>query len=147
MQNKQDYKDEIQEIIQKIRSAKKLSEVLTPKNFAPVGGWADKITQQIKKQAGKYDQKTRKKFPPLKTSQLRKIFSEVKEICQKKNEVELYLLYPKLAYAEGRDLMPSNFYELLITCLDKLKENADKEDFKSFEQFMTAIVAYNKKYD
>ncbi len=140
--------DEITEITQKIKKAKNLSDVLKPEVFAPPNGWADKITKQLKEQHNKD-----KKIPELKTSQLRKIFAEVKDICEKRikgltdDNTELYLLYPKLAYAQGRDLMPRNFYELLIACLDKLKNNADKKDFKRFEEFMTAIVAYNKQYE
>lgn len=147
------YDDQIDKITQEIKRARKLSEILKPKVFAPPGGWAFIITKQIKEQAGKKDPKTKKKFPQLKTSQLRKVFAEVKDICEKRikgisqNETELYLLYPKLAYAQGRDLMPRNFYELIVACLDKLKENADKEDFEMFKEFMTAIVAYNKQYE
>lgn len=130
-------------ITNEIKKANKLSEVLKPKVFAPPGGWADQVVQNLK--SGRHSK--------LKTSQLRKIFAEVKDICEKRvkdisqDNTELYLLYPKLAYAQGRDLMPKNFYQLLIVCLDKLKENADKEDFKVFGQFMTAIVAYNKQYE
>ena len=143
----------IEKITENIKKAGKLSEVLKPETFAPPGGWAFIITKQIKEQAGKKDPKTRKKFPELKTSQLRKIFAEVKDICEKKKKnlssdnTELYLLYPKLAYAQGRDLMPSNFYELMVACLDKLKNSNDKKDFEMFEEFMTAIVAYNKQYE
>lgn len=135
--------DPISEITQKIKKAKKLSEILKPKFFAPPGGWADQIVQGLKQG----------RTTKLKTSQLRKIFAEVKDICEKRvkgmseDNTELYLLYPKLAYAQGRDLMPKNFYQLLVACLDKLKEDADKEDFKVFGQFMTAIVAYNKQYE
>ncbi|WP_457626627.1 type III-A CRISPR-associated protein Csm2 [Persephonella sp.] len=135
--------DPISQITSEIKKAKKLSQILTPKTFAPPGGWADKVVQGLR----------RGRSTKLKTSQLRKIFAEVKDICEKRikgisqNETELYLLYPKLAYAQGRDLMPKDFYELLIACLDKLKESADKEDFKMFEEFMTAIVAYNKQYE
>jgi len=135
--------DPINKITQEIKKAKKLSEILKPKVFAPPGGWADQIVQGLK----------RGRTSKLKTSQLRKIFAEVKVICEKrikgisKDETELYLLYPKLAYAQGRDLMPENFYKLLVTCLDKLKENSDEQDFKMFEEFMTAIVAYNKQYE
>ena len=143
----------IEKITENIKEARKLSEVLKPEIFAPPDGWAFIITKQIKEQAGKKDPKTNKKFPQLKTSQLRKIFAEVKDICEKKKKnpslenTELYLLYPKLAYAQGRDLMPRNFYELMVACLDKLKNSNDKKDFEMFEEFMTAIVAYNKQYE
>ena len=132
----------IREITQKIKSAQKLSDILTPKEFAPTGGWADKIALELKNSK-----------PKLNTSQLRKIFTEIKSICDNKEKVlqdktDLYLLYPKLAYAKGRELMPENFYNLIIACLDKLKDDkADEKDFKNFGDFMTAIVAYNKQYE
>ncbi len=132
----------ISEIIGEINSANKLSEVLTPDKFAPPEGWADKIASSFK--SGNNS---------LKTSQLRKIFSEVKSICQRqkkgisKDKTELYLLYPKLAYAKGRNLMPKEFYDLLVSCIKKLQLNGDEKDFETFEEFMTAIVAYNKQYD
>ncbi|WP_456393655.1 type III-A CRISPR-associated protein Csm2 [Persephonella sp.] len=135
--------DNISKIKQNIINARKLSEVLKPEKFAPPGGWADLIVNDLR----------RGKNSKLKTTQLRKIFTEVKEICEKQikgiseDKTELYLLYPKLAYAYGRDLMPRNFYELLIACLDKLKNSSDKEDFRRFKEFMTAIVAYNKQYE
>ena len=136
--------DEIKEITQKIKNAKSLSDVLKPEIFAPPNGWADKIVQNLKGRRG---------GTKLKTSQLRKIFAEVKDICEKRikgitdDNTELYLLYPKLAYAQGRDLMPKNFYELIVACLDKLKDSSNKKDFITFEEFMTAIVAYNKQYE
>jgi CRISPR-associated protein Csm2 len=129
-------------LVQKIKSAPKLSDVLTPKEFAPIGGWADKIAFELKSAK-----------PKLNTSQLRKIFTEIKSICDNREKVlqdktPLYLLYPKLAYAKGRELMPEVFYNLIVACLDKLKDGkADEEDFKNFGDFMTAIVAYNKQYE
>ncbi len=138
------HQDEITLIKNQISKARKLSEVLKPEVFAPPDGWADRIVQNLKGRRG---------GTKLKTSQLRKIFAEVRDICEKRkkgittNNTELYLLYPKLAYAHGRNLMPKNFYELLIACLDKLKDSSDKNDFEAFEDFMTAIVAYNKQYE
>lgn len=129
-------------LVEKIKSAPKLSDVLTPKEFAPIGGWAYEIALELKSAK-----------PKLNTSQLRKIFTEIKSICDNREKVlqdktHLYLLYPKLAYAKGRELMPEVFYNLIVACLDKLKdEKADEEDFKNFGDFMTAIVAYNKQYE
>ncbi|MDM7273356.1 type III-A CRISPR-associated protein Csm2, partial [Sulfurihydrogenibium azorense] len=111
---------------------------LTPKEFAPIGGWADKIAFELKSAK-----------PKLNTSQLRKIFTEIKSICDnREDKTSLYLLYPKLAYAKRRELMPEVFYNLIVACLDKLKDGkADEKDFKNFGDFMTAIVAYNKQYE
>ncbi len=137
-QTKQDSK--IKKYTEEIKKAQKLSDVLKPENFAPPEGWADEIANELKQN--------------LKTSQLRKIFTEIKTICDKQikgissSKEEIYLLYPKLAYSTGRKLMPKDFYDLLKECLDKLKlQNSTKEDFERFLQFITAIVAYNKKYD
>ncbi|RMB00042.1 type III-A CRISPR-associated protein Csm2 [Hydrogenothermus marinus] len=141
---KEKEKNFIDEITTEIKKANKLSEVLKPETFAIPNGWADEIVRQLKKG---------KSGTSLKTSQLRKIFAEIKDICDKKikglseDNTELYLLYPKLAYAKGRNLLPKDFYNLLVACLDKLKNSTDKEDFKAFEEFMTAIVAYNKQYE
>lgn len=129
---------EIYEIIKEIKMADSLSNVLEPKKFAPVDGWADKLTKIL------YDNKKQ-----IKSSQLRKVFNQIKQVCDKadlENKVDLYLIYPNLVYAKARDLIPNEFYELMVACLDKLKESKNKEDYKRFGEFMTAIVAYNKRF-
>ncbi len=131
----------IEEFTQKIIGASSLSEVLLPKDFAPFkNGWAFKIVKQLKEQ----HEQDKRKYPEFKTTQLRKIFTEIKEICQRKDKERLYLLYPKLAYSKGRKLIPDNFYKLVVACLDKLKTSSNEKDFERFEEFITAIVAYNK---
>ncbi|WP_297887986.1 type III-A CRISPR-associated protein Csm2 [Sulfurihydrogenibium sp.] len=136
-QQNQQKQPEIPNFTKQIKKASKLSDVLKPEVFAPPQGWADKIAKELSEQ--------------LKTSQLRKVFTEIKNICDKQikgnatSKEEIYLLYPKLAYSKGRGLMPKEFYELLKTCLEKLVDkNSTKEDFERFLQFFTAIVAYNK---
>lgn len=131
----QNQQSEISKIINQIKNARSLSEVLKPENFAPTGGWADEITDELK---GK-----------IKSSQLRKVFNQIKQVCDKadiENKVELYLIYPNLVYAQARDLIPKDFYDLLVACLDKLKDSKNQEDYKRFGEFMTAIVAYNKRF-
>ncbi|WP_457621974.1 type III-A CRISPR-associated protein Csm2 [Persephonella sp.] len=131
----------IESITKKINDANSLSEVLDPKNFAPSeNGWAYIIAKQLKEQ----HEKNRKKYPEFKTTQLRKIFVEIKEICQSKNKERLFLLYPKLAYSKGRKLIPENFYLLLVACLNKLKTSENSKDFDRFDEFVSALVAYNK---
>lgn len=134
-QSGQNQQSEILEIVNQIKNSRSLSDILRPEKFAPVGGWADKITWELQ---GK-----------IKSSQLRKVFNQIKQVCDKadiENKVELYLIYPNLVYAQARDLIPREFYNLLVACLDKLKESKNKEDFKRFGEFMTAIVAYNKRF-
>lgn len=141
----EDYeKGMIEKFTEKIKNSKSLSEVLNPQDFAPFEtGWAYKIVKQLKCQ----HEKNKKLFPEFKTTQLRKIFTEIKEITQQKNKERLFLLYPKLAYSKGRKLIPDNFYKLLVACLDKLKVSNNSEDFDRFEKFIETIVAYNKYFE
>ena len=134
----------IENFTKKINSAKSLSDILKPQEFAPFEtGWAYKIVKQLKCQ----HEKDKRKFPEFKTTQLRKIFTEIKEISQQKSKDRLFLLYPKLAYSKGRKLIPDNFYKLIVACLDKLKVSSNPEDFEKFEKFIEAIVAYNKYFE
>jgi CRISPR-associated protein Csm2 len=137
-------KNAIESFTKEILNSSSLSQVLKPKEFAPFEtGWAYKIVKQLKCQ----HEEERKKYPEFKTTQLRKIFTEIKEIAQKEDKERLFLLYPKLAYSKGRKLIPENFYKLIIACLDKLKTSSNSEDFKAFEKFIEAIVAYNKYFE
>ena len=114
---------------------------LTPKKFADVDGYADIIARKLK---------------TLKPTQLRRFFDTVKRISRelkggakwKDVEGEFYLLKPKLAYASGRGLIPTEFDELMKVCLRKITEGKDdtekKEYFEVFEEFFVSIVAYHK---
>ncbi|SNZ09081.1 CRISPR-associated protein Csm2 [Persephonella hydrogeniphila] len=134
----------IEKFTQKILDSSSLSQILKPEEFAPFEtGWAYKIVKQLKCQ----HEEERRKYPEFKTTQLRKIFTEIKEITQKQDKERLFLLYPKLAYSKGRKLIPDNFYKLLVTCLDKLKTSSNSQDFESFEKFIETIVAYNKYFE
>jgi len=91
----------------------------------------------------------------IKISQLRKFFAEIKEITKlgQKNPEEaqkrVWLLYPIIAYAEGRKVIPKDFANMLNQVLEKVENEAcnKKEDYKRLEDFMTALVAYFKKYN
>ena len=109
--------------------------ILKEEDFAiPKNGIAYKIAFHFSQGKGK-----------ITISQLRKIFSEILSACEeaerdlnqaikKKN-----LIYPKIYYAMGRQLIPSEFKDILETILDKVK---DKEDFKKLKDLMMALVAY-----
>ena len=128
----------IEKIIQKIKSLQNLSQ-LDEKEIAEEGGYAEQIAEEVK---------------DIKTTQLRKFFSEIK-----KNERELkekgwksiegsfYMMRPNLAYAKARKLVPDPFFKLMNACMkqvDKGDEEQKKENYKRFVQFLEAIVAYHK---
>jgi CRISPR type III-A-associated protein Csm2 len=115
---------------------KKLIHILSKEDILRPNGMADRIANELKKE--------------LKTSQLRKIFEKVKEIEDdlRKNrdyKGKILELYPKLAYSTGRKLMPRDFYNLLISLLERAER--DREDAELLVKFITAIVAYSKLYE
>ena len=90
----------------------------------------------------------------FKRTQLRKFFSEIKNIKTsfqnseadtKKIRVQVVSLIPKLAYAASpsRNLIDEDFYQFMKTLLEKLKEELTYENFKKFEQIIEAIIAYH----
>lgn len=130
--------NKIQLVIPKIKSVKMLKEITT-KDYADEGGYADIVAKNSKS---------------LKTSQLRKFFGAVRLIGQKDNwdeiEPEFYLLKPKLAAAKGRNLVPKNFYNVIMAAMEKVDVGDDTEkmeNFKTFINFFESIVAYHKFYN
>jgi CRISPR-associated protein Csm2 len=111
--------------------------------FAPPEECAQIIAEQLAKKK-------------MKITQLRKIFTTIKALelrvkDQKPDdsfmEQEFYMLIPHLAYAKGRDLIPSDFYDRMKKIIGDGKTGKIKtvEDFKRFVDFMTAIIAYHKE--
>lgn len=131
--------DKVLEIISKIESVSKLSEI-KPKDYADVGGYADVIAKNFSK--------------TLNTNQLRKFFGAVRDIERNntwdKIEPELYLLKPKFAVSVGRKLIPKDFFKVMEVCMNKIDvgktANEKEENFDTFVKFFEAIVAYHKYY-
>ena len=138
-----DYRQEteIETIIQKIDNLQNLSQ-LDEKEIAKGGGYAEQVAKAVKRD--------------LKTTQLRKFFSEIKANERELKEkgwggikAEFYLMRPNLAYAKARNLVPDNFFKLMDVCMkqvDKGDDEQKKENYKRFVQFLEAIVAYHKYY-
>jgi CRISPR-associated protein Csm2 len=143
----QEEQSEIKKIIGEIRKMPNLKEDnLKPEEYAVRDGWAHKIAIGSKK---------------VKTAQLRKFFNEIKRLHQqtkptkdiKKISLELVKLMPELIFAKGRDVITSDFYDLLEACILK-KDVTGKmvcrfekyEEFENFVSFLEAIVAYHKAY-
>jgi CRISPR-associated protein Csm2 len=89
----------------------------------------------------------------FKRTQLRKFFSEIKDIkieLQKVNPddirnigVRLIAVIPKLAYSKGRDLIDEEFYLFMKILIQKLRNELNKDNFKKFDQIFEAIIAYH----
>jgi CRISPR-associated protein Csm2 len=132
---------EIEKIIQKIDNLQNLSQ-LDEKEIAKEGGYAEQVAKAVKRD--------------LKTTQLRKFFSEIKANERELKEkgwngikADFYLMRPNLAYAKARNLVPDKFFKLMDICMkqvDKGDDEQKKENYKRFVQFLEAIVAYHKYY-
>ena len=137
--HREEIKDsEIKEVIQKINSLQSLNQ-LDVKEIAKEGGYAEQVAKSLK---------------DLKTTQLRKLFGEIKENERKLNEkdwkdieADFYMIRPNLAYAKARRLVPDDFFKLMSVCMSKVDSGSDeqkKENYRRFVQFLEAIVAYHK---
>lgn len=131
---------DIQGITSEIKKKKSFHNVAI-KEFAPAGKWADTVAKEMN----------------MKTAQLRKLFSSIKQLERKVQgkkeseqfeEAELYMLVPYLAYANARKLISKDFFELIKTIIgDGGATGTIKTvgDFNQFVKFMTAVVAYQKQ--
>lgn len=79
----------------------------------------------------------------VKTSQIRKIYSEVQKIhsMDKDNQMRLQMLRPKLAYLKGRHINLSDLHDNFDKIIANIKTTEQLENFKNFFE---AILAYHK---
>lgn len=129
----------LNELINEIKKSTSLKQVFTPEKYALEDGWAYKTAKSLLKNNS------------MNSTQIRKFFTELKEIEKKlklekdlnKCKNEILLLMPQVAYALGRKVVPKGFYNLMSECinLDKIKE---PDDYFAFVRFFTAVVAYSK---
>jgi len=123
------------------------------RNLVAPDGYAEKIVKELR---GRFNM-----------TQLRKFFAEIKYISElgKKGKetsavVKIWTLYPKIAYAAARRVIPREM-ELIFTktlqSVEKCVENSSnlepelrkkiiKETFENLDNFFSALVAYAKKY-
>jgi len=87
----------------------------------------------------------------LSTSQIRSIFSEVKQM-RRYDEDRLNLLRPKMAYTAGRHGKMKegkltgpvvDLQEILDECIERI---SSEEEFENFKSFFEAILAYHRYY-
>ena len=124
--------------VQKYIKALPSISALRPEDYAEKDGWADVVVRNSQ---------------GLKATQLRKIFHYIKDLkreFQKSegnfNRGKVALIMPSLAYAQGRNHIPKDFYELLALCFGQAKCKT-AEDFESAVNFLEAIMAYHKFYN
>jgi CRISPR type III-A-associated protein Csm2 len=130
-----------------------LTQIGLRKLIAP-DGYAEKLVLELR---GKFNM-----------TQLRKFFSEIKyisELGKKGNEnsavVKIWTLYPKIAYASARGLIPKEMEKIFTKtlqsvekCVEQAKKLEKEEDrkktirdtFETLDNFFSALVAYAKKY-
>lgn len=110
--------------------------------------------KELAMENGHIDNFARDNLRDLKSTQLRKFFSEVKKI-EKQSRTgldddsmkDLYLLVPKLKYAKARQLCPDTFVNLFSKLIAKVDGSEDKKiAFKNMVNILEAVVAYHKYY-
>ena len=132
--------NEINEIIQNINKHEKLTDIDIKDLLDEKTGYAYKIAEISKKSRTK-----------LKTTQLRKYFDAIRKMEGKNKwediEPKFYLLKPRMAAGVGRDLVPREFYDVIIVAMNKVNIGNNDEklaNFKVFVEFFESIVAYHK---
>ncbi len=130
----------LKKVNRELKEAKSVSEVFKDTDIYKPEGKLFKILSENKNS--------------FKTTQLRKIFSEIKiiemEIERKKGLTEdikkrILRIYPKLAYSKARGLIEKNFYHFFVLLLDKMEK--DKEEALKVCDIFTSIVAFKKFLD
>lgn len=125
----------IDNIINVIKDAKNLSEVLTVKAISLPDAYAHTVAQNLRNTTN---------------NQIRKFFEIVKKaeteaVNDNLNNAKniLFSLVPQVAYSVGRELCDEKLYELIASCI-KDEKLQNKEDVEMFAKFFEAIVAYGK---
>jgi len=133
-------KKDLKEKVKENENKKKCFHEWELKKLVPFGGVAERIAKNLSGQVN--------------ITQLRKLFNEVKHVCTlgKKGNIKiaytkLLRLYPKIAYATARDLLPEEFGDVLIKVLKKVEKCNQPEDYERLDDFFTALIAYAKYYE
>lgn len=137
-------KENFNQLINQIKEGLKkggLSKALTCEDINLPNGIAYKIGMEFGNKNKNGDENV------LNTNQLRKYFEEISYVSMLSNfdeqKTNLYKILPKIAYAVGRKVCPSNFYELMNICISDAALKHD-DDIQTLIDFLTSIVAYSK---
>ncbi|MFN3422728.1 MAG: type III-A CRISPR-associated protein Csm2 [Armatimonadota bacterium] len=107
---------------------------------------------------GKLDKIARQLGSRLKSTQLRRVFYDLKRLEQQARRqrskldphirTQIALTLPELAYAYGRGVIPKEFYDLMKALLHPPEQRfQDYEDVERLMQILTALLAYHKFHD
>ena len=124
------------EIKQKVQNLPSMA-ALNVEDYAEEGGLADSLVNVVGSK--------------LKPTQLRKVFHFVKDLQREYNSTneaefdraKVAMIMPTLAYAVGRNLVPTDFYEVMKLCFGAQKCRT-RQDFDSAANFLEAVMAYHK---
>jgi CRISPR-associated protein Csm2 len=134
-------------VLRELEKQDTLTDLLPVEEFAGENKLADQLASEFAEIR-----------PPLKPTQLRKVFHAIKTIersfkgdeagspLEPQDKVAIRLLVPELAYARGRDLIPQKFYDLMRRCLGEQKLRT-VGDVRRLAQFLTALLAYHKYHE
>ena len=106
---------------------------------------------------GELDKIARQLKGSLKSTQLRRVFHDLKRLEQQARRqrskfdprirTQIALTLPELAYAYGRDVIPKEFYDLMKALLHPPDQRFQGyEDVERLMQILTTILAYHKFY-
>lgn len=126
----------VQQVLTEIKGIKAMSD-LPAERYAEENGLADSFVQGLK--------------GDLKPTQLRKVFHQIKDMRhrfqrEKFERAKIAMVMPTLAYAAGRKLIPSDFYDLMKLCFGQERCKTQK-DFETASDFLEAIMAYHKYHE
>ncbi len=127
----------VSELAKKVNEVKRLRDVPISELVLPDGN-LDKMARHLR--------------ASLKSTQLRRVFHDLKRLQQQarrkfdeKIRTQIALTLPELAYAYGRDVIPREFYDLMKALLHPPSERFQGyEDVERLIQVLTALLAYHK---
>jgi len=145
---------EIRALIQKVKEPGFTFSKLKPEDYAPLHRFAYHVA--VVERTDRTEGRRKKTETRIKITQLRKFFAEVKRLEKRELKgrdkdkalddifyAKLYRLHHLLAYAKGRDHIDEHFFKLMCSSLTREKLQT-VEDFLTFSDFLTAILAYSK---
>lgn len=87
----------------------------------------------------------------MKNTQLRSFFEAIKKLQRNKKwkdiKPEFILLKPRMAVRVGRGKVEEGFFKVIVSAMDKIEVDNEKETMKNFNvfvEFFEAIIAYHK---
>jgi len=137
----------VDELVGDIQKVSKLSELKLTCDLTGEEGKLSQLAREFVKVKSERDK--------LKPTQLRRIFHDLKRVEQNfrrrrydssQVQLELALTLPELAYALGREVIPSPFYNLMKELLQPQRIQ-DEQDLRRLVEILTVLLAYHKYHE